>query len=224
LQYDPSVRINGLEILYEDDSIVVVNKPAGLLTIATATERTKTAYAALRSYLNSKRPPERLFIVHRLDREASGLLVFAKTTASKERLQDQFKDHSAGRRYFAVVEGRAGENQFTIRSHLAENAAYRVYSTPNTRLGKPAVTHVRVLRRTAKLSFVEVQLETGRKHQIRVHLAERGHPIVGDKAYGSSFNPIRRLALHGVQLDFKHPVSGKPMTLRSTLPREFDAL
>lgn len=215
------VRIDGVEILYEDDSVVVINKPAGLLTIATETERTRTAYAVLRAYLNSKKPPERLFIVHRLDREASGLLVFAKTVDSKERLQHQFKDHSAGRRYVAVVEGRIRENQFTIRSFLAENAAYRVYSTPNQKNGKLAVTHVRVLKRTSKASFIEVQLETGRKHQIRVHLAEQGHPILGDKAYGSRSNPIRRLALHGVQLDFKHPVSGKPMSLRSVPPREF---
>jgi 23S rRNA pseudouridine1911/1915/1917 synthase len=218
------LRIDGVEILYEDDSVVVINKPAGLLTIATETERTRTAYAVLRAYLNGKKPPERLFIVHRLDREASGLLVFAKTVDSKERLQHQFKDHSAGRRYLAVVEGRIREKQFTIRSFLAENAAYRVYSTPNRKAGKLAVTHVRVLRRTSKVSFIEVQLETGRKHQIRVHLAEHGHPILGDKAYGSRANAIRRLALHGVQLDFKHPVSGKPMSVRSVPPREFDAL
>jgi 23S rRNA pseudouridine1911/1915/1917 synthase len=218
------LRIDGVEILYEDDSVVVINKPAGLLTIATETERTRTAYAVLRAYLNGKKPPERLFIVHRLDREVSGLLVFAKTMDSKERLQRQFKDHSAGRRYLAVVEGRIRENQFTIRSFLAENAAYRVYSTPNRKNGKLAVTHVRVLKRTSKASFIEVQLETGRKHQIRVHLAEQGHPILGDKAYGSRSNPIRRLALHGVQLNFKHPVSGEPMSVCSVPPREFNAL
>ena len=218
------MRIHGLEVIYEDDSIVVVDKPAGLLTMATATERVKTAYAVLRAYLNSKKPPEKLFIVHRLDREASGLLVFAKTVESKERLQDQFKDHSAGRRYVAVVEGCLRENQATIRSSLAENAAYRVYSTPNKKIGKHAVTHVKVLKRTSKTSLVEVRLETGRKHQIRVHLADYGYPIVGDKAYGGRSNPIRRLALHGVQLDFRHPVSGKHVTLNSAHPKEFDRL
>jgi 23S rRNA-/tRNA-specific pseudouridylate synthase len=113
---------------------------------------------------------------------------------------------------------------FTVRSHLAENAAYRVYSTRNEVIGKPAVTHVKVLKRTPKTSFIEVQLETGRKHQIRVHLSERGHPIVGDQAYGSRINPIRRLALHAVQLDFKHPVTGKHMTFRSAYPKTFDTL
>src|SRR5438876_8832937 len=128
-------------MVFEDESVVVIDKPAGLSTMATETERMKTAYAALRAYLNNKKPPEKLFIVHRLDREASGLLVFAKTVEAKERLQDQFKDHSAGRRYVAVVEGTMKEDAFTIRSFLAENAAYRVYSTPNSRLGKLAVTH-----------------------------------------------------------------------------------
>ncbi len=222
--YDRPVQIHGLEVIFEDDSILVVNKPAGMLTIATETEKTKTAYAILRAYLNNKKRPEKLFIVHRLDREASGLLVFAKTVESKERLQDQFKDHSAGRRYAAVVEGSLSRNQFTLQSYLAENAAYRVYSTPNRKIGKLAVTHVKVLKRTSQRSLVEVQLETGRKHQIRVHLAEQGHPIVGDKSYGSRSNPIRRMALHGMWLDFIHPVSGEMMSLRSPYPKEFERL
>jgi len=218
------VRIEKLEVLAEDDSVIVIDKPAGLLTIATETEKTKTAYAILRAYLNNKKRPEKVFIVHRLDREASGVVVFAKSMQSKERLQDQFKDHSAGRRYVAVVEGRVKEDAFTVESYLAENAAYRVYSTRNRKQGKLAVTHVKVLKRGAKTSLVEVRLETGRKHQIRVHLAERGHPIVGDKAYGSAINPLRRLALHGAQLDFKHPATGERQSFRSAYPREFDRL
>jgi RluA family pseudouridine synthase len=220
--YHRSVWIDKLEVIAEDDSIIVINKPAGLLTMATETEKTRTAYAILRSYLNNKKRPEKLFIVHRLDREASGLVVFAKSPESKERLQDQFKDHSAGRRYVAVVEGRVKEDAFTVRTNLAENAAYRVYSTPNRKLGRLAVTHVNVLKRNSKTTLVEVRLETGRKHQIRVHLAERGHPIVGDNAYGSTLNPIRRLALHGVQLEFRHPVNGQHRMYRSNYPREFD--
>jgi len=218
------VRIDKLEIIYEDNSIIVVDKPAGLLTIATATERAKTAYAVLRAYLNSKKRPERLFVVHRLDREASGLLVFAKTIESKERLQSQFKDHSAGRRYVAVVQGRLSEDSFSVRSYLAENAAYRVYSTPKKNIGKLAVTHVTVLKRNPKTSLVEVRLETGRKHQIRVHLAERGNPIIGDQTYGTKSGSIARLALHGVQLDFRHPVSGEPVSFRSGYPKAFEAM
>lgn len=210
-----------MNIVFEDESLIVIDKPEGLLTMATATERSKTAYALLREYLHSKKPPEQLFIVHRLDREASGLLVFAKTSQAKERLQDQFKAHSAGRRYIAVVEGRVKADDFTIRSYLTENAAYRVYSTRNTRLGKPAVTHVHVLKRGVKSTLLDVRLETGRKHQIRVHLAESGHPIVGDKNYGSGANPIRRLALHGAHLEFRHPDSGKLMHFESRPPKTF---
>src|SRR5688572_23554855 len=192
--------------------------------MATDTERTRTVYAELRGYANQKRPPEKIFIVHRLDREASGLLVFAKTIEAKEYLQSQFKDHSAGRRYLAVVEGRVSPRDFSIRSHLAENAVYRVYSTKKAGAGKLAVTHIHVLKQGAKTSLLEVRLETGRKHQIRIHLAERGHAIVGDLTYGSRINPIRRIALHGAYLEFRHPRTGKAMQFQSPPPRVFDSL
>ncbi|MBI4471805.1 MAG: RluA family pseudouridine synthase [Acidobacteria bacterium] len=213
-----------LKVVYEDDDLIVVDKPAGLLTIATESERTRTLYALLRAHANRKRPAEKIFIVHRLDREASGLIVFAKSIQAKERLQEQFKDHSAGRKYVAVVEGRVKPDTFTVRSHLAENTAFRVYSTRNARSGKLAITHVTVLKRKQQTSLVEVRLETGRKHQIRVHLADQGHPIVGDKVYGSRTNPIRRLALDGARLDFRHPGTGKPMHFESRYPKSFEVL
>jgi len=210
--------LSKLRIVFEYDSVIVVDKPDGLLTMGTETERSNTLYASLRGYLNSKQPAEKVFIVHRLDREASGLLVFAKTVEAKEQLQNQFKDHSAGRVYTAVAEGRVLPEQFTVRTLLAENAAFRVYSTPNTRTGKPAVTHVRVLKRGAKTSLLEVRLETGRKHQIRVHLAERGHPIVGDKVYGGRSNVLGRLGLHGTHLEFAHPRSKTRLKFDSPYP------
>src|SRR5262249_34813161 len=125
-----------IHVVYEDDAVIVVEKPAGLLTMATDKEKSRTVYELLRESANRKRPAEKIFIVHRLDREASGLLVFAKTIEAKERLQDQFKDHSAGRKYVAVVEGRVSPEKFTIQSYLAENAAFRVYSTKKKALGK----------------------------------------------------------------------------------------
>jgi 23S rRNA pseudouridine1911/1915/1917 synthase len=209
------------QIIFEDRDIVVVDKPAGLLTIATETERARTLYAWLRAQANNRKPPEKIFIVHRLDREASGLVVFAKTPEAKERLQDQFKDHSAGRQYVAVVEGHVTPEQFTIRSHLAENAAHRVYSTPLASRGKLAITHVRVIARSRSTTSLEVRLETGRKHQIRVHLADRGHPIVGDTVYGSRSKTMGRLALHGATLEFRHPRTGKPVRFESPAPRAF---
>ncbi len=216
--------IDQVRVVYEDRSVIVVDKPAGLLTMGTDSEKLKTLYSALRAHANSRKPPQQIFIVHRLDREASGLLVFAKTPGAKEYLQDQFKDHSAGRRYVAVVEGKVTPDRFTIKSHLAENSVFKVYTTKNTAVGKLAITHVRVLKRSTKSTTLEIRLETGRKHQIRVHLAERGHPIIGDKGYGSRLNPIRRLALHGAHLEFRHPESHEVMCFDSRPPKTFAAL
>jgi 23S rRNA pseudouridine1911/1915/1917 synthase len=212
-----------LEILFEDRDLVVVIKPAGLLTIATDRERNRTAYALLFEHVRRQRDG-RLFIVHRLDREASGLLVFAKSEDAKFALQEQFKDHSAGRTYVAVTEGRLPRETFTIESYLAENAAFRCYSTRDPAKGKRAVTHVTVLKRAPHRTLVEVRLETGRKHQIRVHLAEEGFPIVGDPAYGNGRNPIRRMALHGAGLVFRHPRTGQTMTFAAPLPAVFESL
>ena len=213
--------LKSARVVFEDDIVIVVDKPSGLLTMATDTERVRTVYADLRAAAARKRPAEKIFIVHRLDREASGLLVFAKTIEAKNLLQDQFKDHSAGRVYTALVEGRVKRKEFTVRSNLAENAAFRVYVPKNSKEGKPAVTHVRVLKENPKTTLLEVRLETGRKHQIRVHLAEAGHPIVGDKNYGSRTNPIGRLALHGSHLQFSHPRTRQLMQFDSAPPASF---
>lgn len=221
---EPPADKRNPELVYEDDDIIVVDKPTGLLTIATEKERHATLYRMLFEYVKEKRPPEMLFIVHRLDRDASGLLVFAKSEEAKRVLQLQFKNHSAGRTYVAVCQGRWDEERMTIRNYLAENAAYRVYSTNDPHRGRLAVTHVRVVRQTQHRSLVEATLETGRKHQIRVHLTDFGHPILGDKAYGDAANPIRRLALHGTRLVFKHPTTHKTLTFDSPMPDSFAGL
>jgi 23S rRNA pseudouridine1911/1915/1917 synthase len=207
-----------LNVVFEDKDLIVVGKPAGLLTVATEREKDRTLYALLYDYLRRRRPPERLFIVHRLDRDASGLLVFAKSEAVKRDLQEQFKEHHAARTYLAVTENRMPQDRYTFESYLAEYAVYRCYSTPDAAKGKRAVTHVKVLRRSRIRTLVEVQLETGRKHQIRVHLAEAGYPIVGDVVYGSGADPLRRLALHGVRLAFRHPSTGVAVEFQSQPP------
>jgi 23S rRNA pseudouridine1911/1915/1917 synthase len=220
----PARSPTSVGILFEDDDLLVVEKPPGLLTIATEKEKHRTLYALLYSYLKGQRPPEKVFIVHRLDREASGLLVFAKRESAKFNLQQQFKGHNAGRTYLAVVEGRIGWEESTFDSCLTENAAFRCYSTRDSRKGKRAVTHVKVLQRGAARTLVEVRLETGRKHQIRVHLAEQGHPIVGDKAYGSRTDPLHRLALHATKLAFRHPRTGEPLEFQSAPAAAFAKL
>jgi 23S rRNA pseudouridine1911/1915/1917 synthase len=212
-----------VEIIFEDEEIIVVSKPAGLLTIATEREKDRTVYALLFDHVKHHRPPEKVFIVHRLDREASGLLVFAKTEAAKYSLQQQFKLHQAGRTYWAVVEGRLATETCTLQSYLAENAAHQSYST-DARKGKLAITHVKVLKRSRQSTLVEVNLETGRKHQIRLHLAEQGHVIVGDRTYGSTRNPMGRLLLHAVRLNFRHPRTDQPLEFHSPAPSQFASL
>jgi 23S rRNA pseudouridine1911/1915/1917 synthase len=213
-----------IRLVFEDEDLIVVDKPAGLLTIATDKERRKTVYALLYQYLKNKKSSEKIFIVHRLDREASGLLVFAKTESAKLNLQDQFKNRTASRKYVAVVEGRVRRDTDTIQSFLAENSIHRAYSTKDQRKGKLAITHIRVLKRSSQATLLEARLESGRKHQIRAHLSEQGHPILGDKTYGSQFNPFRRLALHAVSLSFGHPRTGSKLEFRSPCPPSFQGL
>ncbi len=212
---------HGLEILYEDAAILVICKPAGLLTVATMDEREKTAYAYLRDYLKERNPRQRLFIVHRLDKFASGVLVFAKAEKVKSALQSVFARHQIQRKYWAIVEGIVEKDQGTIRSHLAQDRSLRMHSTEDKQRGKPAVTHFRVVRRFPNITALEVTLETGRKNQIRAHLSEMGHPIVGDRAYGSTRNPLGRLGLHAFQLGFKHPVQSTPLVFQTEPPPVF---
>ena len=211
----------GLQVLYEDSDLLIVHKPAGLLTVSTPDERDQTAYAHLREYVREHNPRQKLYIVHRLDKFASGVLVFAKTERVKSLLQDVFSRHDIQRKYWAIVEGKVQKDHGTIRSNLAEDRSMRMHSTADARKGKPAVTHFRVLNRLRNLTTLEVTLETGRKNQIRVHLSEMGHPIVGDRAYGSTQNPLGRLGLHAFHLGFVHPVRGELLIFQTEPPPEF---
>jgi len=215
---------SGLHILFEDGDILVADKPAGLLTMATETQKHRTLYALVADHVRGRGGRARLYIVHRLDRDASGLLVFARSKQAQADLQGQFKAHSAARTYVAVTEHRMAQDTYTLQSYLAENAAYRCYSTPDPAKGKWAVTHVQVLGRSSHRTLVEARLETGRKHQIRVHLDDLGHPVVGDRVYGGPGNHIRRLALHAVRLAFVHPRTRQPMEFCSRAPACFDTL
>ncbi len=220
-QGDPRPCAPGLRIVFEDKDILLVEKPAGLLTVATAHEQEKTAYAYLRQHLKGSSPRQNLFIVHRLDKFVSGVLVFAKSVLVQARLQDLFSGHNIRRRYWAIVQGRVEKDRGVIRSYLAEDRAGRMHSISDGSRGKLAVTHYRVLRRFPQLTTLEVTLETGRKNQIRAHLSEMGHPVVGDRGYGSSANPLGRLGLHAFLLGFKHPTTGETIEHRTAIPPEF---
>jgi 23S rRNA pseudouridine1911/1915/1917 synthase len=217
----PSNLPDGLQILFEDSDILVIHKPAGLLTVATVNERERTAYAYLRQHIKAHDPRRRLFIVHRLDKFASGVLVFAKSEKVKSIMQRVFSTHKIRRKYWAIVEGTVVENQGIIRSFLAQDRSRRMHSTNDKNRAKSAVTHFRVLRRLRDMTSLEVTLETGRKNQIRVHLSEMGHPIVGDRAYGSTMNPIGRLGLHAFHLGFNHPTQGTLLEFQTDPPPEF---
>jgi 23S rRNA pseudouridine1911/1915/1917 synthase len=215
----------GLTILYEDEAIIVIDKAAGLLTIATEKEKTRTAYYRLNAWLKeqSGSAGERIFIVHRLDRETSGLLVFARNEAAKRALQGSWQE--TAKRYAAIVEGIPKEPSGRIASNLRETKFLRVYSVRDSEGdGRPSVTNYHLVKASGNYALLDITLETGRKNQIRVHLADIGHPVAGDKKYGARTNPVGRLALHAYFLAFAHPVTGKRLEFRSPLPGKFKAM
>src|SRR5712691_5358666 len=210
----------GLTILHEDEDLIVVLKSQGLLTVATERERENTAQAYLNAYLLEK-GEERIHVVHRLDRETSGVLVFAKNFETREALKERFAAHEIDRLYVAIIEGAMQPAAGTIRSHLLERKDLRMQSVDAHPDAKLAVTHYRTIANSDPYSVLEVTLETGRKNQIRAQLSEAGHPVVGDQLYGSTTNPLGRLGLHAKLLGFQHPVTGKKMTFTAPLPKSF---
>lgn len=215
-----------LRIIHEDDQIIVVHKGYGLLSMADDTARdSETAYSIVRDYLKNEHPGNKLFIVHRLDRDTSGLMLFAKTLQAKEALQHNWNNMVLERKYLCVVEGTPQPDQGVIRSYLCENSRHEVYSTPDeTQGGKLAVTRYRTLSTRGAYSLVECELDTGRKNQIRVHMKQLGTPISGDRRYGGSPSPIHRMALHAQTLKFVHPLTRKAMSFTTPVPDSFRRL
>jgi tRNA pseudouridine32 synthase/23S rRNA pseudouridine746 synthase/23S rRNA pseudouridine1911/1915/1917 synthase len=211
----------GLKILHEDKDLIVVEKPGGLLTIGTDRDKTRTAHTILNDYVRKGDPRSRnrIYVVHRLDRETSGILIFAKSEITKEYLQKHWED--TDKRYLAVVHGRLAEKTGTISSYLTENSAFTVYSTPDPAKGKLSHTEYTVLKEARGLTLLEIHLLTGRKHQIRVHLSEKGHPIVGDRKYGKGNDQHDTLALHARSLSFIHPSNGRRLTFETGIPDYF---
>ena len=217
----PQKRPHGLNIIFEDDDILVVNKPAGLLTVATDKEKRKTAYSLLSEYVKEEHPDNKIFIVHRIDRETSGLLLFAKNEKIKLKIQETWISTIKKRSYIAAVEGEIKRKSGTISSYLNESKAYIVYSSKNPKVGKKAVTHYTTLKSNKDFSLLQVNLETGRKHQIRVHMQDIGHPVVGDVKYGSKVKPIGRLGLHALELVFTHPRTNELCSFKTGIPEKF---
>lgn len=214
-------NLDGVTIVYEDRDILVVEKERGLLSVATKNEREKTAYNILKAYLKEKNPKDKIFIVHRLDRDTSGIMIFAKSEKAQDILQTNWSEYVKERTYVALVEGEVKKLQDTIVSYLAENKAMVTYSTSNPEDGKKAISHYKVLKKNRNYSLLEVNIETGRKNQIRVHMQDLGHSVVGDKKYGSTKNPIKRLGLHAHTIVFVHPITKEVLSFTSRVPDSF---
>lgn len=217
-----------LKILFEDKHLLVVEKAAGLLSIGTAKERSKTAYSILSEYVKKQHPSNKVFVVHRLDRETSGIMLFAKDQEIQSLMQTNWRFAVNQRKYVGVLEGtpQTGDKsgQGTVTSYLWESKALIVYASPNPEDGLKAVTHYKILDSSEHYSLAEFRLDTGRKNQIRAQMNSIGYPIAGDLKYGGKTSPIKRMALHACVLAFTHPIDGKEMLFESEIPKEFQRL
>lgn len=205
-------KTSKLKILFEDENYLVINKPAGLLSVASDKEKTITAYRLCMDYVRMKNTHNRIYVTHRIDKETSGVLMFTKNEALRNTLQDSWNDTVVDREYIALIEGQMDKDQGTIISYLRQSKTNLMYSAHNKNDGQKAVTKYKCLKKNGKYSLLDVHIETGRKNQIRVHFSEHGHPIVGDEKYFSSLSPIGRLGLHAKKLVLKNPLDNNILT------------
>lgn len=210
-----------LRIIFEDNDLIVVEKKEGLLTVTTGTGDDTTAFSILKNHVKKSSPANKIYTVHRLDRETSGVLVFTKNRDAQHTFRNNWQEIVTKRTYVALVEGKVAKEKDRIVSWLTENeVSLKIRSSKTDNGGKEAITNYKLLKSNEEFSLLEIELETGRKNQIRVHLESIGHPIVGDRKYGSSVS-IGRLALHARVLEFYHPVTGEIMHFETQIPKEF---
>lgn len=221
VRVQPEKKGKEFKIVFEDDDLIVIDKAAGLLSIATSKEKRETAYSLLSDHVKKQDPENKIYVVHRLDRETSGLMLFAKSEAVKLHLQESWNDTIIERSYIAVVEGEVEKPDGVITSYLVEGKTFKVHSSQDPKRGKKAITNYKVLKKNRNYSLLKVNLETGRKNQIRVHMQDIEHCIVGDKKYGAVGSPLKRLGLHAQQLSFLHPTSGKKLSFETEIPDVF---
>lgn len=212
-----------LDIIYEDKEIIVVSKENKLLTVSTDKERFHTLYNEVSDYVKKQHPKNKIFIVHRLDKDTSGVILFARNEKMKKAFQDDWDNIAIKREYVALVEGN-NIGKGTIKNYLYETKTLKVISTNDSKRGKLAITEYKSIKEGKKYSLVSINILTGRKNQIRVHLASIGHRIVGDKKYGALKSPINRLGLHATKLVIVHPFTNELMTFISPYPSSFDNL
>ena len=218
ISYTKQVMHDDIQILYEDDYLVVINKPYGLLSISNDKEKEITAYRMVSDYVKKENKKNKIFVVHRLDQDTSGILMFCKKQDIRDKMQENWNTIVKKRGYVAIVEGILTGSK-TIHTFLKENKQQFIYSSQDN-TGKEAITHYSVIKNNKNYSLLQVFIDTGRRNQIRVHLSEEGHPIVGDKKYRCKSNPIKRLCLHANILEFIHPVTKKIVHIESDMPDE----
>ncbi|MBC7570009.1 MAG: RluA family pseudouridine synthase [Spirosoma sp.] len=214
-------QYRGLTILFEDDHLIVINKQSGLLSMGTSKERTRTAYSILSDYTKRVDPDNKVFIIHRLDRETSGVMLFAKSERVQHLMQASWIDTVQQRTYVALAEGVPEPPAGVVSSYLRESKALIVYSSQNPEGGQFSITNYNVIKAANGYSLIHLELETGRKNQIRVHLQDIGHPIAGDAKYGAKTNPIGRLGLHAETIVFEHPITREDMRFDAPVPKLF---
>ena len=216
-----------IEIIYQDQWLVVINKPSGLLSVPYPGSKVRTAQGVLEELLrkqgtvNSKHKP---FVVHRLDEDTSGVLLFAKNPEIRDELQKNWQDIVKSRGYYAIVEGQMEKPQDTLVNYLKNNSLNLMYVTESKKDSKKCITHYKVMKSNKDYSLLDVNIDSGRKNQIRVQLGHIGHHIIGDDKYGEPANPIKRLGLHAYLLEFTHPYNNKVMRFNSPIPKEFQTL
>ncbi len=211
-------KVRGLNILYEDRYLIIIDKPVGLLSVPLDDNQQKKHALGL---LREQYETDQIYAVHRIDRETSGILLFARGKESEKKFDCLFERHDIEREYYAIVEGKLKQKKGIWKSKLLELSSLDVVESEN---GKEAITHYSVIRSSRKYTYLKLTLETGRKHQIRVHCQMAGYPIVGDVRYGSTENPLKRLCLHACTLGFKHPFTQKQVKFTSPLPPIFQVL
>jgi len=217
------IRSN-LPIIYEDDELIVINKPSGLLSIPSDKEKGSTAYRVVTDYVQQKNKHNRVYVVHRLDEDTSGVLMFVKNPKLQEAFSNDWNNLVSKRGYFAIVDGLVKDDEGTIKSYLKMNAQNMMYSSKKKGDGKLSITHFKVMKRNKNYTLLDVNIDSGRKNQIRVHLGDIGHNVIGDDKYGNPTNPIKRLGLHAYCLTIKHPFTNKTLKFNAPIPKEFSIL
>ena len=215
---------SNLPIIFENEEMIVIDKPSGLLSIASDKEKGSTAYRMVTDYVQQKDKHNRIFVVHRLDEDTSGVLMFAKNANLQEALQNNWNDIVSKRGYYAIVEGHMEQKSGTVKSYLKKNSQNMMYSSKKAGDGQFAVTHYEVIQEIEGYSLLDVHIDSGRKNQIRVHLGDLGHNVIGDDKYGNPSNPIKRLGLHAYELELTHPITKKKLKFTAPVPKEFKSM